>query len=30
MRHYYNPALIGDLKDRVFRGIEEITKGIGS
>lgn len=26
MKNYFNPALIGDLKIRVFRGIEEITK----
>ncbi|MDH5459542.1 MAG: hypothetical protein OEY95_06335 [Candidatus Bathyarchaeota archaeon] len=24
MRNYFNPALIGDLKERVFKAIEEI------
>jgi intergrase/recombinase len=27
MRNYFNPALIGDLKERVFKGIQEITQG---
>jgi intergrase/recombinase len=24
MKHYFNPALLGDLKERVFKGIEEL------
>jgi hypothetical protein len=24
MRNYFNPALIGDLKERVFKGIADI------
>jgi intergrase/recombinase len=24
MRNYFNPALIGDLKERVFKGLTEI------
>ena len=26
MRNYFNPALISDLKERVFKGIQEITQ----
>jgi len=26
MRNYFNPALIGDLKERVFKGLAEIEK----
>jgi len=28
MRNYFNPALIADLKDRVFKGLAEISKNI--
>jgi len=28
MRNYFNPALIGDLKERVFKGLMEIQKGL--
>jgi intergrase/recombinase len=28
MRNYFNPALIGDLKGRVFKGLEELDKAI--
>jgi len=28
MIHYFNPALIGDLKKRVFQGIQQIQKRI--
>jgi intergrase/recombinase len=28
MRNYFNPALISDLKDRVFRGLAEIESRI--
>jgi hypothetical protein len=26
MRNYFNPALIDDLKERVFKGISELEK----
>jgi len=26
MRNYFNPALISDLKERVFKGIQEIAQ----
>jgi hypothetical protein len=25
MRNYFNPALIGDLKERVFKGLESLN-----
>ena len=28
MQHYFNPALIGDLRDRVFRGVNEILEKV--
>jgi intergrase/recombinase len=28
MRHYFNPALITDLRERVFKGLKEIESRI--
>ncbi|MEM3356951.1 MAG: integrase [Candidatus Bathyarchaeia archaeon] len=28
MQHYFNPALIGDLKERVFKGVSEILEKV--
>jgi hypothetical protein len=30
MRNYFNPALIDDLKERVFKGISELEKSAGN
>ncbi|MCX8151407.1 MAG: integrase, partial [Candidatus Bathyarchaeota archaeon] len=28
MKHYFNPALIGDLRERVFKGVSEILEKV--